>query len=226
MNYLIANWKASMTKEHLITWMETFFKRYDEEKLDIPLKEKGIVIILCPPYPLIPLLKQQAKPYASVAIGAQHVSPVKQGAYTGEVTAEVLKDYVSYALIGHSERRQHFHLTEEDIAKQIQNCNSNTITPILCVRNEQDKLYGGVKMVAFEPPSSIGNGHNAEVNDVLAMKKNLRLQSETSFMYGASVDIKNIASYLETGEINGLLVGTASLDPQTFFQMIKVMMSA
>ena len=102
-----------MTKSHLISWIETYFKNYDDEKLDTPLKEKGVQIILCPPYPLIPLLKQHCKPYSSIQIGAQHVSSVDHGAYTGEVTAELLKEYVSHSLIGHSERRHHFHFTEE-----------------------------------------------------------------------------------------------------------------
>ena len=161
--------------------------------------------------------------YTAIKIGAQTVSSIQRGAYTGEVTAELLKDYVSYALIGHSERRKHFKLTEEEIALQIQNCIDNTISPILCVRNDQDKVYDNVKIVAFEPPNAIGGGKNAKVADVLEMKKQLKLPSSTSFMYGASVDITNISSYLQTGEINGLLVGTASIKAASFYNLAVAM---
>lgn len=223
MNYLIANWKASMTKSHLISWIETYFKNYDAEKLDIPLKEIQTEIILCPPYPLIPILKQHCKPYASVKIGSQHISPIQQGAYTGEVTAEVLQEYVEYSIVGHSERRKYFQLSEHDIERSLDQCTTHSIRPILCIRNEQDSLYHN-HIIAYEPVEAIGSGKNARPEDVVSMKQSLTLTPDTTFLYGGSTDETNMKEYLATTQIDGFLVGTSSLNPQTFFQMTKVML--
>lgn len=223
MKLLIANWKASINKADATAWMTTFLNYVDANNLDAKLQEKDITVVICPPFALISLVAEQCSAYEQIKIGAQTVSSMSNGAYTGEVTAELLKDYVNYAIIGHSERRQFFNLTEEEISKQIDESLSQNISPILCVRGQHDGYYDNVQIVAYEPVDAIGSGHNAEVNDVLEMKKNLQLQSQTSFIYGGSVDETNIGEYLQTGEIDGFLVGTASLHADNFIKLIEAM---
>lgn len=223
MKLLIANWKASINKTDASTWMTTFLNYVDTNNIDVKLAEKDTQIVICPPFPLISLVAEQLEAYTNIKTGSQTVSIVEHGAFTGEVTAELLKDYVSYAIIGHSERRTNFNATEEEIGKQIANATSNNIAPILCIRNEQDTIHPNVTYVAYEPVDAIGSGHNADVNDVIAVKQKLNLLENTSFIYGGSVDVANIASYLQSGEIDGFLVGTASLQADSFIKLVEAM---
>lgn len=224
MKMLIANWKASMTKPNAIKWLDEFIELYNKDNLDTKLKKNNTQIVICPPFTLIPIVHQYLKNYSSITVGSQTVSSKPSGPYTGEVTAELLKDYVTHAIIGHSERRKHFQLTEELIADQLKNCIDNGIVPILCIRDEQDKVHDNANIIAFEPPDAIGTGHNADVKDVIAMKKQLQLKPETSFMYGASVAGSNITEYIKTGEIQGFLVGTASLKASSFYNLAVAML--
>lgn len=223
MKLLIANWKASINKSETSEWLTTFLNYVDTNNLDAKLAEKDTTIVICPPFPLISTVSEQLEIYQHIKTGSQTISTVGQGAFTGEVTAELLKHYVQFAIIGHSERRKQFNETEEKIAEQIENCTSNGISSILCVRNEQDKIYPGVTAVAYEPVDAIGSGHNAPIEDVIAMKQKLTLPENTSFIYGGSVDEQNIASYLQSGEIDGFLVGTASLHADSFIKLVEVM---
>lgn len=223
MKLLIANWKASINKDSATTWMTAFLNYVDTNNVDAKLTEKDTKIVICPPFPLISLVAEQLSAYSNIKTGSQTVSSMPNGAYTGEVTAEILKDYINFAVIGHSERRSFFNLSEEEIAKQINECMTHQIGPILCVRGEKDTYYDNVQYLAYEPVDAIGSGHNAEVASVIEMKKKLNLKPETKFIYGGSVDEQNIATYLQSGEIDGFLVGTASLHAESFIKLVEAM---
>jgi triosephosphate isomerase len=223
MKLLIANWKASINKPNAAEWMTTFLNFIDSNTIDTTLQEKDTTVVICPPFPLISLVAEQCSAYERIKVGSQTVSTMPNGAYTGEVTAELLKDYVNYSIIGHSERRQFFNLNEEEIAKQINESITHNMIPILCVRSQHDAYYDNVNIVAYEPIDAIGSGHNANVNDVLEMKKNLGLTEKTAFIYGGSVDAENVSSYLQTGEIDGFLIGTASLHADSFIKLVEAM---
>ncbi len=223
MKLLIANWKASINKDSAATWMTAFLNYIDTNNLDAKLAEKNTTIVICPPFPLISLVAEQLSAYTNIKTGSQTISSVEHGAFTGEVTGELLKEYVNYAIIGHSERRAHFNLTEEEISKQLANASANNIAPILCVRNEQDTVRPNVTFIAYEPVDAIGSGHNAPIEEVIAMKQKLNLPQNTSFIYGGSVDEQNIATYLQSGEIDGFLVGTASLQAESFIKLVEAM---
>lgn len=224
MKLLIANWKASITVPQAMEWLHTFLDYVNKENVETKLEEADTHIIICPPFPLIPVIKEHCLLYKNINVGSQTVSSEGHGAFTGEVTAELLKEYSSYAIIGHSERRKYFHLTEEEISQQVGQAIAHDIAPILCVRNEHDTMYEHVNYIAYEPVDAIGSGHNADVNDVIAVKQKLNLPENTSFIYGGSVDEQNIASYLQSGEIDGFLVGTASLQADSFIKLVEVMM--
>ncbi|QQS43760.1 triosephosphate isomerase [Candidatus Roizmanbacteria bacterium] len=224
MKYLIANWKAQTTLFEIDKWIETF---KDQLAGDIKLTEKladnTVKIIICPPFPFILYVKNHFENISGIEVGAQDVSAFKEGKYTGEVTAKALKDITNYSIVAHSERREHFQETEQEIEHKVSMCDQYNISPILCIRNATDTVYSSVKIVAFEPVEAIGTGENADVEYVLEMKKKVQLPEGAAYLYGGSADSKNINDYLKTGEIDGFLVGTASLDPQEFYAMAREM---
>ncbi len=222
--YLIANWKAQTTLSEMIQWIETFRELlHADQSVQQKLQKKELSIIICPPFPYLLYIKNRFQDVDGVSVGAQTVSHLKEGKYTGEVTAKALKDAAGFSIIGHSERRANFHETEDEIERKVSLCNQYHIEPILCVRNEQDTIYDDVRIVAFETIEAIGTGKNEEVAHVLQMKQKMNVRAGVSFLYGGSADAENMAEYLDTGEIHGFIVGTASLDPHEFFTMAQKM---
>ena len=90
----------------------------------------------------------------------------------------------------------------------------------MCIRGVKDELHGA-DTIAYEPVEAIGSGQNADLEDVLSMKKLLKISTETTYLYGGSADQHNITEYLKSGEIDGFLVGTASLNASSFFAMAQ-----
>lgn len=224
MKYLIANWKAQTTLFEIVKWIETFKDQLTgDKKIQEKLTNNELKIIICPPFPFILYTKNHFEDIDGIEVGAQDVSAFKEGKYTGEVTAKALKDITDYAIVAHSERREHFQETEQEIEHKISLCDQYNITPVLCIRNATDIIYPSATIVAFEPVEAIGTGENADVEYVLEMKKKIQLPEGAAYLYGGSADSTNINDYLKTGEIDGFLVGTASLDPREFFAMAREM---
>lgn len=226
MKYLIANWKAQMTLNDILEWLRVFMlSLQNNQTLITKLKNNELSIVICPPFPFIPTVRDHIKNITGMYVGAQDVSTVAQGKYTGEVTADALKDIADYVIVGHSERREHFHETEKQIELKMSLADQYSIRSIQCVRNEQDAIYDHAKLIAYEPVEAIGTGANAAVEDVLSMKKRLSIPENVPFLYGGSADTSNIHDYLKTHEVDGFLVGTASLDAKEFYQMAIQMIS-
>ncbi len=224
MKYLIANWKAQMTLSEIMIWTSSFSKDVKgNDQLLQQLKDKKLQIIICPPFPFLMTVNEELNDLPNVLSGAQAVSSKEEGKYTGEVTANALSTITKYALVGHSERRQHFHESDNEVQEQLRLSKKALIEPILCVRGTHDIVHPEAQLVAYEPSDAIGTGNNAKVSDVLKMKADLNLLPPVQFLYGASVDLPNMKGYLETGEIAGLLVGTASLDARRFYQIATYM---
>ena len=95
------------------------------------------------------------------------------------------------------------------------------IEPIFCLRNENDPIPAGIQIVAYEPVYAIGSGDNEPVEKVLAVKQKLKLSKNTVFLYGGSVNKNNISSYLHRQEIDGLLIGSASLTAKEFHDIVN-----
>lgn len=222
MKYLIANWKAQMNQESITSWLNKFTSIIRTDTSVMSVLDQKLTLIICPPAPYLEFVKNSLK-QLPIKTGAQSISHYPEGKYTGEVTAKMAKEFVSYAIIGHSERRRYLHETNEDIQDKIEQCRIHHIEPVLCVRNEDDTIYDDVTIVAYEPVEAIGTGQNAEAEEVIEMKKQLNIGRNTAFLYGGSADETNIEDYLKTGEVDGFLVGTASLDPEKFYLMVKKM---
>lgn len=218
MKYIIANWKANKTFAEVQKWISTFLQHnFDNIK-------NSVHIVVCPPSPFIHYLYEETKSFDFISIGSQDVSQYEDGTYTGEVTAKSLSGLVSYAIIGHSERRSFFNETEELIKKKIDLAKKYSIEPILCVRNTSDTIYESVNFIVGEPPEAIsdgsGKGKNLSLEKVLNMRNNLGITTQ-KYIYGGSVNETNITSYISNEHIDGILPGGASLDPDRFYSIVQ-----
>lgn len=221
MKYFVANWKANKTLEESVFWCESFLKKIKSNSNILKnIKSEEIKVIICPSFPHIQAVRSLVTK-EGISVGSQDLSKVRGGKFTGETTALSLSSLIEFTLVGHSERRIFFTETEETINLKISQAIENDIQPILCVRNEKDKIDTRVNIIAYEPVKAIGTGKNEEVDKILEMKKKLRLKNQTIFLYGGSADKRNIKEYLRTGEIDGFLIGTASVNPDDFFESIE-----
>jgi triosephosphate isomerase len=222
MKYIIANWKANKTFSESKDWITSFTSLLKAEaSLMDALTQKNIAIIICPPDVYLPLLSSQLPDLPNVYIGAQNVSAFEKGAYTGETTAIHLRDFATYTLVGHSERRSNFGETDDIVSLKIQMAQAQSIIPIHCVRGIQDALFDGVPLIAYEPVEAIGTGNNMPADEVVQKKRELKIPETALFIYGGSVNQQSCGEYLRKPEIDGLLVGGASLLPDSFLGIVR-----
>lgn len=221
MHYIIANWKAHKTLEEALSWTDAFLSLLSKDQ---PLTEKltkgELLIILTPPSPFAETLHEKVRGKTGIALGVQDISELDEGPYTGEVAARNLQGIAEYVIVGHSERRKLKGETEESVSKKLELCKKYDLSPILCV-TKKEQVHGGVSFIAYEPDDAIGTGNNTPVSDVLAFKNTLGLSEDTHFLYGGSVDKEDVAPYIKEPQIEGLLVGGASLDARNFYSLIK-----
>ncbi len=208
MKYFIANWKTNKTLEETLQWIDIFTKNWKNDP--------NRMIIIATSYPFIIPLKQKTTNFSNIKISTQDISMFGKGSFTGEVAAEELAGIIDYAIIGHSERRERFHEDNEMLFKKAANALKFGIIPIFCIRDDNDPIPEEVTIVAYEPVYAIGTGKNEEVDKVLEMKEKIKLPAKAIFLYGGSIDPRNILSYISSPEINGFLVGGSSLDPIGF----------
>jgi triosephosphate isomerase len=212
---------------------------------------KGVEKVLCPPFVHLPLVSELARG-TTLSVGAQDLHWEEKGAFTGEVSATMLKDYATHVIIGHSERRQFFGETDESVNKKLRAALEHSLTPIVCVgetgpeRNAgkmQDVLRTQVRgalagitlpesaVIAYEPVWAIGTGVAAtaqDANDAIGFIRGevASLQGEATaqavrILYGGSMSPANVAELVGQPEVDGGLVGGASLVAESFAQMVR-----
>lgn len=215
---------------------------------------QDVEVMIAPTFLSIPLVAS-ALDKTRVKLGAQNLYFEKQGAFTGEVSAEMIKSAgAQYVLIGHSERRQYFGETDASVCKKISSAIGAGLRPVLCVgeteiQREQEKTFevldkqvsDGVKglvsdeladlVLAYEPVWAIGTGKTATRDQVDEVHQYLRSLLERLFskdfasririLYGGSVKPENAKDLMGIEDVDGALVGGASLDADTFINIIK-----
>ena len=242
MKYIFGNWKMYLDfDESNILANALLLEKFDETKINLGVFPTALAIREVS----LALQKSQIK------VGAQNVSWVPKGGYTGAVSAFMFKNIgCKYALVGHSERRHIFGETDEQIRKQIEACLENDLIPILCIGEtiqERDKgqrevrlekqLYEGLYnlelnnnkkiLVAYEPVWAIGTGENCkpdeanEVHEWLRKEIKKYIKIDVPLLYGGSVKTENVVSYLSFETIDGVLVGGSSTKIDTFVPLIK-----
>lgn len=204
-----------MTESEAKTWLDRF-KTYDLEFID---KE----IIICPPFILLSLLKTYLlNSKFPIKLGAQDISPFEEGAYTGEINGKQIKEFADFVITGHSERRKNFLENDEMLFKKVELAIQHSLTPIFCVQGTETRIPSNSTIIAYEPINAIGTGHpdTAEAAEEIAsfFKKNHNVQY---VLYGGSVTSKNVKEFTQMPNIDGVLVGGASLDAQEFYAIIQ-----
>lgn len=180
-------------------------------------------VVICPSFVLLPTTASEISKLEGVELGAQDVSKFEEGQYTGEVSAKMLKDFVSYVIVGHSERRKHFGETDGDIALKIEQCLKHELTPIVCV-SKVEQASTDKAIFAYEPLFAVGTGEPDTPKNAqkFAEKTKGKVGQNVRVLYGGSVNAENVKSFVSQPDIDGVLVGQASLDPKEFSEIVNV----
>ena len=222
MKYFIANWKAHKNQKEVETWINTFTEIIKHnQNIKSNLDNNKIQITICPAFPYVFLLKEKIKQFNNIFIGSQDISKFDEGEYTGEVDGKMLQDCVDYVIIGHSERRKLLNENNEILFQKVQHAKKYDIKPIFCIRGKHDPIPKEANIIAYEPVSAIGTGDSENLSNVLEVKQTLNLSPDIKFLYGGSVDKNNALDYLKSDSIDGFLVGTASLNPISFTEIVS-----
>lgn len=214
---LIANWKSNKTPQLATDWCNSFSAKIPE----------GTTVVVAPSFSLLSTVERSLPD--SVLLGAQDVSQMPMGSYTGAINAQQLQAHdVSYVLVGHSERRKYFHETNQDVALKIQQLVTNNLIPVLCLDEEyidsqadalESRDIPGL-VVAYEPLAAIGSGNNAPVDEVTRVAEKIKQTfGDVPIIYGGSVDERSVREYLMVTD--GVLVGGASLDAAQFAKVVE-----
>ena len=217
--FVIGNWKSNKNQAEIYEFFQFLKTKFDLHKNDL---NPDIVKIICPAFIHLQLAHKLVNEYKlPVSLGAQNISPFDPGAYTGEVNGKQLFEYVSYCIIGHSERRQNFAENEILLRLKTNQAEKWGIKSIFCVQDENTPVPENVRIVAYEPVSAIGTGTPDTPDNALKVIKRIKSKNKlNSVVYGGSISVENINQYLKISEIDGVLVGGASLSPGKFLSMI------
>jgi triosephosphate isomerase len=244
---IAANWKMNMTLAESARFVESLL-------LDLgDIRDVEVVII--PPFTAIAKVAELLEKAQNIKVGAQNMHWERNGPFTGEISAALLRDlFVHYVVLGHSERRTLFGETDEIVNRKVRAAHEATLRPIVCVGEtlaQRDKgnvekilsiqLRGSLAglgekelqetVIAYEPVWAIGTGRNATPEQAQEAHAFIRhtlreMSDETTadrvrIQYGGSVKPENARELMSQPDIDGALVGGASLDPRSFAQIVK-----
>jgi triosephosphate isomerase len=244
--FIAGNWKMFKTVHEAVV--------FAKELRSVVKEMTGVEIVVAPPFPAIHPVAEALR-NTNVGVGAQDLYWEREGAFTGEVSAEMLKDAgAEYVIIGHSERRRLFGETDAMVSQKLLAALRAELTPIVCVGETLDErdheqtlavldrqLEGGLAqvradqvaelVVAYEPVWAIGTGRHATAAQAEEAHLHIRLRLSQRFghdaaqhchvIYGGSVKPDNIAELLREPDVDGALVGGASLEVQGFGEIVS-----
>ena len=192
---------------------------------------ESVEVVICSPFVYIPeirdtLRSDSGRARYKIQVGAQDCFWEAQGAYTGEVSPNMLKDLgCTHVILGHSERKKYLGETEKMVQKKMKAALAAGLKVVLCVgENEEVPDDTPNLLVVYEPEWAISSeGGGAADSKVVALKvANMRRTLQTTpILYGGSVDSSNIATFLKETGVQGALVGSASLDEKEFVSLVK-----
>jgi triosephosphate isomerase len=247
---IAGNWKMNLKQQEgnfLISEIANMVK--DEIKT-------STTVVICPPFPHLGYAKRMFQHQTNIFLGAQNCADKASGAYTGEVSATILKSFdVDYVIIGHSERREYYQETDAVVATKVNFTLENEMIPIFCCGETlqqrqdgnhftiiQDQITNGLfhlaaeqfakVVIAYEPIWAIGTGVTASTAQAQEMHQVIRkhlaskygnLANDISILYGGSVKADNAAELFACPDVDGGLVGGASIKSKDFVNIIKAM---
>ena len=244
---IAANWKMNMTLGETSGFFEKFLRELgDDRKVDV---------VVVPPFTALAKANEILRDVQNVKLGAQNMHWEKPGAFTGEISAEMLRELlVNYVVLGHSERRTLFGETDEIVNKKVHAALTNSLRPIVCIGETLAERDGGQveavlerqvrgslaglsedqmeeTVIAYEPVWAIGTGRTATPQQAQEAHAFIRNQISAMFspeiaakvriQYGGSVKPNNAGELMSQADIDGALVGGASLDPRGFAEIIQ-----
>ena len=250
--FLIAgNWKMNKTASEAVDLIEEIKSSVGDQT--------SVQVCVCPPYTSLSKSSESVE-QSLLLLGAQDMNAAQSGAYTGAVSAEMLRDlYVSFVILGHSERRQFFGETNQIVNKKIHAAIENNLKPIYCIGETLDEREAGKTLdivrtqvreglenfpthsienlvIAYEPIWAIGTGKtatvemaqevHAEIRKVLAEMFGDTAADSIRILYGGSMKPENAAGLLEQKDVDGGLIGGASLTARAFVGIIEAAQSA
>jgi triosephosphate isomerase len=243
---IAANWKMYKTPTEAQSFLHTF--------LPLVKDQTQSEIVICPPAVDLPTAVHAVKG-TEVLVGAQNMHFAEEGAFTGEISASMLVSLgVSHVIIGHSERRQYFAESDDDVNRKLLAALKHHLVPIVCIGENEEQRERGLTeevvcrqisrairqieatklrpmVIAYEPIWAIGTGKTA--SPAIAAEAHLIVRSEVArlvgrpvadalrILYGGSVKPENAGALLNQPEIDGALVGGASLDPHSLTAIVK-----
>ena len=244
---IAGNWKMNKTAsdaKQLLSDLLIEIGKFDEAD-----------IVFCPPFTALAVAGIALESASNISLGAQNLHPKPNGAYTGEISAPMLRDlYCRYVIIGHSERRQYFGETDALVLEKTRAALENNLKPIVCIGETLEEREGGkwkkvletqIKnglgsltekeiaevVVAYEPVWAIGTGKTATpaqaqeahayIRGVFASNFSQAIAEKLRIQYGGSVKPENAKELLQQADIDGALVGGASLDARGFAAIVK-----
>jgi len=243
-----ANWKMNLT-------FQQGEKLLDDILIANIQLSNDCQVIFAVPFPYLIMAKSEIEEEKNYAVAAQNCSDQKPGAYTGEVSVEMLSSIgISHCIIGHSERREYYHETNSILAAKVDRCLEMNITPIFCcgeslkiresggqddfvrLQLEESLFHLGPDslkkiIIAYEPIWAIGTGKTATtaqaqemhafIRSVLSNKYGSEVAESISILYGGSVKANNAKELFSCPDVDGGLVGGASLVASEFIQIIR-----
>ena len=245
---VIANWKMNKG-------LSEGLQLVDEIINDSSIQSNDVLKVIAPSFVHLALVADKLKNINGFAASAQNCHHVKNGAYTGEVSAEMIASAgAKYVIIGHSERRQYFNESNELLAQKVNVALANNLVPVFCIgenlternanqhlevvtRQMKESLYHLLPadfskvIIAYEPVWAIGTGVTATVHQAQGMHNHIRseinkkygkeVSSATSILYGGSCNPQNARELFACIDVDGGLIGGASLNAEDFIAVIK-----
>ena len=250
--FVAGNWKMNMTSSEVAPYLDVFGMETD--------KVSNVDIAIIPPFTALAKASEILGGTQKIRLGAQNMSPEAKGAYTGEISATMLRDlFVRYVLVGHSERRRLFGETDELVHRKVVTALASELRPILCIGETLEERQAGQEkavleaqlrgaltgltseqleeiVIAYEPVWAIGTGLTATpaqaqeahqfIRDYLTKVSGPEIATKTRILYGGSVTADNARELLFQPDIDGALVGGASLDPRSFAEIVAAAVPA
>nr|WP_277876343.1 triose-phosphate isomerase [Trichocoleus sp. FACHB-40] len=234
---IAGNWKMYKTQAESLEFLQGFMSHLEETP-----QERQVVIAA--PFTDLGILSKNLH-NNRVLLSAQNIHWEQEGAYTGEISGSMLTEIgVRYVIVGHSERRQYFGETDETVNRRLKAAQRCGLTPILCVGESKEQRANGETeslivtqlekglvdvdqqnlVIAYEPIWAIGTGDTCdspEANRVIGLIRTQLKNPHVSIQYGGSVKPNNIDEIMAQPEIDGALVGGASLEPESFARIVN-----
>ncbi|MEM6349468.1 MAG: triose-phosphate isomerase [Cyanobacteria bacterium P01_D01_bin.14] len=234
---IAGNWKMHKTQADSLAFLQGLLPHLTETP-------EAREVVLCVPFTALPVLSKNLHG-SRVRLGAQNVHWEMSGAYTGEISSEMLTELgVRYVIVGHSERRQYFGDTDETVNLRLRAAQAAGLRPILCVGESKQQRDAGeteqlivtqIKrglvevdqtnlVIAYEPIWAIGTGDTcaaAEANRVIGLIRKQLSYADVPIQYGGSVKPGNVDEIMAQPEIDGALVGGGSLVPDSFARIVN-----